>query len=934
MTRNGWFVLSLVGITFTVFLGEGSLPAAQPAEKPLSKQRAEQLFFDTIQPLLRKRCLGCHGEGDKLESQLDLRSREVMLKGGENGLVLVLGKPEKSSLYLSVLRTGDLVMPPKERNKLTKTEIESLKQWIFAGAPWPKTKPKPNKTASTDWSTKNGIAVATSGGLSPDWTNRKYKPEDLWAYRPIQRYPVPWKVLDQENKRHAVDAFLQSRLKKKGIESTSPASRLTLLRRATFDLTGLPPTPNEIDAFLNDTTSNAFQKVVNRLLKSKRYGEQQARHWLDVVRYADTAGFSNDYERPNAWRYRDYVIRSFNQDKPYDRFILEQLAGDELNANNPELQIAVGFLRMGPWEHTGMSVAVVTRQLFLDDITHSVGETFLGQGLRCSKCHDHKFDPVPTRDYYRIQACFSPVQFADRKVPYQSWENTSGLEKMKPRTEQQLKEAKVFLASLQKKSRMALNKLLEEYGVKTVNALPKKVRHNKKFIGLTKLEVSLEKITRKRIAYFEREMKRYLPLAFSLYNGPPNNFTSNKSLQYMPAKPMRKGKTQTVSILTGGSLESPFEEVSPGVLSAMSASNDTLAPTAWNTIPNSTHGRRLSLAKWITSPNNTLTARVIVNRIWQQYFGKGLVATPNNFGKMGARPTHPELLDWLATWFIEHDWSIKKTHRLIMTSNAYQQSGEHPEMKTVNQTDPNNDLYSYFPARRLAAEEIRDAMLKITGELNPEMGGIGVFPEINWEVAMMPRHIMGSVAPAYQPSLTPGERNRRTIYAFRIRTLPDPLLEVLNRPNADKSCERRDETTVAPQAFTLFNGQFVHDRALALALRLEKLSTEPAQQIEHAFRLVYGRAVTDQERALCLHHVQGMVEHHRIHQPTRVKVPLKVTRHMVEELTGEPFEWDEELDLMKHYQPDTKPWDVGPETRGLAELCLVLLNSNEFLYVR
>ncbi|MCH7689332.1 MAG: DUF1553 domain-containing protein, partial [Planctomycetes bacterium] len=476
--------------------------------------------------------------------------------------------------------------------------------------------------------------------------------------------------------------------------------------------------------------------------------------------------------------------------------------------------------------------------------------------------------------------------------------------------------------------------LLEKYNVKNVNELPEKIRHNKKFIGLTKLEVSLEKITRKRIAYFEREMKRYMPLAFGLYNGPPNNFTSNKSLQYMPPQAMRKGKTQTVSVLKGGSLEAPFEEVSPGVLSAMTASNDALAPTAWNTIPNTTHGRRLALAKWIASPNNTLTARVIVNRIWQQHFSKGIVATPNNFGKMGARPTHPELLDWLATWFIEHDWSIKKLHRLMMTSAVYQQSGDHPEMKTVRQKDPNNALYSYFPTRRLAAEEIRDAMLKITGELNPEMGGLGVFPEINWEVAMQPRHIMGSVAPAYQPSRTPQERNRRTIYAFRFRTLPDPMLEVLNRPGADKSCERRDETTVAPQAFTLFNGQFVHDRALALALRLEKLSTEPEKQIDHAFRLVYGRSVTEQERTLCLNHVQAMVEHHRTHQPTLVKVPLKVTRHMVEELTGEPFEWEEELDLMKHYQPDTKPWDVGPETRGLAELCLVLLNSNEFIYVR
>lgn len=923
-------IISAALVLAGVYFMSGA-PAADPPKKPLEKQAIEKLFFNEVRPLLRKRCLGCHGEGDTLEAELDLRSREAMLKGGENGPSLVPGKPEKSSLYQAVLRTGDLVMPPKERNKLTKSETQVLKRWIAAGAPWPKDEQQDDSGKTT--STGEG-SVVTTGGLSADWTNRKYKTQDLWPYQPIKRYPVPWKAISRNANKNPIDAFIQQKLKTQKIKPAVPADRLTLIRRATFDLTGLPPSPDEIDAFLKDESDNAFQKVISRLLNSKHYGEQQARHWLDVVRYADTAGFSNDYERPNAWRYRDYVIRSFNADKPYDRFIIEQLAGDELDPNDPEMLIAVGFLRMGPWEHTGMSVAVITRQQFLDDVTHSAGVTFLAQGLRCCKCHDHKFDPIPTQDYYRIQACFAPVQFADRNVAYQPWENTVGLEKMKPRTEQQLKEARETLAALQKKSRKAIQKLLKEHNVKSASELPEHLRHNKKFIGLSKLEVSIEKITRKRISYFERELKRYMPLAFSLYDGPSNGFTSNKSLQYMPPKNKRTGTVPVLQILKGGSLEAPGDEVTPGVLSAMAGSNDAVVQTAWNTIPNSPVGRRLAFAKWVASPNNTLTARAIVNRIWQQHFGKGIVATPNSFGKMGAKPTHPELLDWLATWFIEHDWSIKKLHRLIMTTAVYRQSGEHAEIESIRQTDPGNDLLAYYPARRLAAEELRDAMLKMTGELNPELGGLGVFPEINWEVAKQPRHIMGSVAPAYQPSRTPRERNRRTIYAFRFRTLPDPLLEVLNRPGADNSCERRDETTVTPQAFTLFNSQFAHDRALALAIRLEKHSENPEERIDHAFQLVYGRKATNDETQACLGHVKAMIEHHRTHEPVVVKTPLKVKRHMIEELTGEPFEWDEELDLMKNYQPDTKPWNVSPETRGLMELCLVLLNSNEFVYVR
>ena len=395
----------------------------------------------------------------------------------------------------------------------------------------------------------------------------------------------------------------------------------------------------------------------------------------------------------------------------------------------------------------------------------------------------------------------------------------------------------------------------------------------------------------------------------------------------------RGGVVPAVHILAGGSLESQLDVVQPGLLSAMAGANDLEKPTTWNTVPDSTHGRRLALANWIASRDNTLTARVIVNRIWQQHFGKGIVATANNFGSMGARPTHPELLDWLAVWFVEHDWSIKQLHRLIMTSATYQQAAEHPDRNKIDDVDATNSLLAYFPSRRLAAEEIRDSLLTITGELNTEMGGPGVFPEINWEAAMQPRHIMGSVAPAYLPSKTPGERNRRTIYAFRYRTLPDPFLEVFNRPGCDVSCEARDQTTVTPQAFALLNSEFMQHRSLAFATRLQKDFPSLETRLQAAFSRTYGRRATPNELDLCLKHFEDSIARHRHETLKPVALPTHVKRGMIEEFTGEMVYWDEKLPL-EDYQRDIMPWEVSPDVRELADVCLVLLNSNELLYVR
>lgn len=913
--------------------------ASSPADAADSKLSPQEKFFlQKIRPLLEQKCLGCHGKTpDDIKGEYTMLTREALIKGGESGeAAIIVGKPEESPFWNAVTWNDDSIqMPPQERNRLNAEQIADLKQWISDGAVWSDRELPTNTLNPAD--SVSQIVMSTSGGQSPTWTARTYQPEDVWAYQPIQRPSVPWQALStkQASKRHPIDAFIEQKLKQKKLIPSQPAERKTLIRRATYDLTGLPPTLKEIDEFQKrPNNKEAWSNLIERLLKSPHYGEQMAQMWIDVVRYADTSGFANDYERPNAWRYRDYLVRSFNADKPYDRFITEQLAGDELDPQDPEMLIAVGFLRSGPWEHTGMSVAAVTRQLFLDDVTQSVGVTFLAHSFRCAKCHDHKFDPVPTRDYYRIQAVFAPVQFADRKVPYQSYENISGFKNMKVRTEKLIKETREAQNQFTQKSKKAISKWLKENGYKNLKDVPADKRPPVRWFGLTELEKSLVKINNKRISYFERELKRYESYAFSVYNGPPNNYRSTQAVNLLPDFKKQQGEAQQIFILAGGAITAPTQKVTPGVLSAVAGSNNSQEPTAWNTIPQSSEGRRLAFARWVASSNNTLTARVIVNRIWQTHFGTGLVATPNNFGQKGEKPSHPELLDWLATWFMDHGWSIKKLHHLIMTSNAYQQSSHPIDQEMVKTQDPNNRLLSHFPTRRMTAEQIRDSLLSITGEMNSEMGGPGVFPEINWEVALQPRHIMGSVAPAYQPMPLPKQRNRRTLYVFRYRTLSDPMLEVFNRPGSESSCERRDETTVTPQAFALFNGQFTHDRAIALAKKINQETKSDTEAINQVFQQLVLRTPDPKESQLALKHVKEMKDYHQAHPPEKVDLPRNVKREMIEELTGESFAWTEKLDLTDNYVQDLKPWNVDAETRALAELCLVLMNSNEFIYLR
>ena len=869
-------------------------------------QPGDVIFAWKVLPLLKARCFACHGEDPgKLEAEFDLRNRAGLLKGGSSEQpAIVPGKPMQSPLYLAVTRefADDWPsMPPKDNDKLTIDQIQFVKLWIAAGAPWPEQRRLDELLKRKNpWQVAGSVRMQTSGGLTKDWSERFYRPENLWAYQPVRRPQPPNTAVNP------IDAFIRARLPA-GLTVAPAAERLTLVRRVTFDLTGLPPTRKQVDAFINDTAPGAYQRVVDRLLDSPHYGEQMAVRWLDVARYADSAGFSNDFPRPNAWRYRDYVVRSFNNDKPYDQFIREQIAGDEINPQDPDHLIATGYLRMGPWEHTAMSVAAVTRQQFLDDVVNAVGVTFLAHELRCAKCHDHKFDPIPTRDYYRLQAIFSPVQFVDRRLPYQPYENRKGMAEGRARFE-------------------ALSKA---QGIRSILTLPESERPIAAFDADSE-QKGHNKVRNKRAQQLQHELKRYRPLALSVYSGKNAKTSSHKIIHQLPPAQARKNATaDPVYILTGGSIESPGARVHPGVLSFVAGTASGSAVTR------ATEGRRRALAEWIASADNPLTARVIVNRLWLWHFGQALAGNPNNFGATGKKPTHPQLLDWLAATLIEDGWSFKKLQRRIVLSAAYRRSSQHPDPEQLQRLDPQRVAQAAFRPRRLTAEELRDAMLAVSAELNREVGGLPAHPEINQEVAMQPRHIMGSVGPAYQADRLPAQRNRRTIYAERIRTLADPMLEVFNKPGPDLSCERRDTSTIAPQAFTLLNSPIIHARALALAARLEQEQPGNLEaQLTQAFLLVYQRRPSKTEIRFCREHLQHMTRLHAAQRPVNRQPPRYVVRQMVEEMTGLAFWWVEDLDIYSSgYVADLQPTDVAPQTRAMADVCLVLLNSNEFSYV-
>ncbi|MEZ6059630.1 MAG: DUF1549 and DUF1553 domain-containing protein [Planctomycetaceae bacterium] len=872
-------------------------------------------------------------------------------------------------------------------------------------APWPagRTYRGVAERHARSWKNTEGVTVATSGGLSPDWTNRRYDPKDLWAYHPL------WKDEDGRLTKHGqnpIDVLIDDRLSELGLQAAPPADRTTLIRRATFDLIGLPPTPDEVDAFTNDPAPDeeAFSKVVERLLASPHYGEQWGQHWLDVVRYADSSGFANDYERGNAWRYRDYVVRSFNSDKPYDQFVREQIAGDEMvelrvaspesrvqNGNpkdataNPnsqpstldpqsssELLIAAGFLRMGPWELTGMEVPKVARQRFLDDVTDAVGQVFLGHMLQCCRCHDHKFDPVPTQDYYSFQANFATTQLAERDAEFLPEENTAFHDEQRflkrrqnfydeilsqVESKRTLDAARRWLADEQRDDtpfEEAVAELRKNRGgvPPTLDEVRRQLQQQHvdpalippRHVGFEPRDFGLERIARKGQSRLAWQFDRYQPYAHSVYNGRTPDMNNVAAPLRIPGGIATSEDFEPTYILTGGDPFSPSQQVEPGVLSVVELenvrrdSNPVEASTTKQTGSESRRtesisGRRLKLAGWIASKDNPLTARVMANRVWQWHFGRAIAGNPNNFGATGKKPTHPELLDWLAGRFVDGGWSVKNLHRIIMSSRAYRRASSHPDPEALSAKDPDGTSYAAFQPRRLTAEELRDSMLAVSGELNREVGGIPIRPEMNLEAALQPRMVMGTFAEAWQPSPLPQQRHRRSIYALKLRGLRDPFQEVFNAPSPDLSCEARDASMVTPQVFAMFNSDIAFSRALAFAKRVSDESPSDEAAIVRVFRLAVNRRPTDEELQACLRHWREMTDRHHGIRFDPPSFSTEVVREAVEENTGEKFTFTEPLEVIEEFVPDLHPSDADPKLRGLAEVCLVVMNSAEFTYL-
>ena len=941
-----------------------TLVTALVAVSSLQASDAENLFVRRVWPLFQEKCLACHGNDEKkIKAGLDMRTLASTLKGGESGApALVPGKPEESPLYLSATRKHDdwEPMPPKEADQLKPEQITWIKEWISGGAPWPDEARRNAiaKASAEKWSAEDGVTMKVSGALTPEWASRRYNPESLWGYRPVTKPDVA-KIAPGMAGLHPIDALIAMRLPE-GVTPAGPADARTFIRRATFDLTGLPPTPEEVEAFAREHertrgAEETYRALINRLLASPHYGERMARHWLDVARYADTSGFANDYERGNAWRYRDYVVRAFNADKPFDLFIKEQIAGDELQPGDPEMLVATGFLRMGPWELTGMEVAKVARQRFLDDVTNSVGETFLAHSLQCARCHDHKFDPVPTHDYYAMQACFATTQIAERAAPFLKEENVSGFDE-KRHLEARWAEHTAELGRLDEKLLAGARKWFEakkldpaRWDAAVAQARKGAGRNQRraypdvfaaarailakqgvpedqyppKLVGFEPEDFGNERVARKGLERLRWELDRYEPFALAVYNGRTPEMSGVYAPLRMPGDRMTAGELEQTAILGGGDPFSPTQRVKPGTLSVLGAVE----------FPEAIEGRRAALAGWIASKDNPLTTRTIANRLWLWHFGQAIAGNPNNFGSTGKKPTHPELLDWLAATLVAKGWSIKEMHRVIMMSAAYRRSSQLPAPRAQIRASREEleKSFAVFKPRRLMAEEVRDALLSITGELNPALGGIPNRPEINLEAAMQPRMVMGTFAAAWVPNPLPAQRHRRSLYALKIRGLRDPFMEVFNEPAPDFSCEGREVSTVTPQVFSLFNGQASYDRALALAFRVTKEDSPDA--IARVFHLCFNRAPAPEEKAACEEHWRRMQARQEGIAHAKPRPPLEVRREAVEENTGEKFSFQEKLHAYAEFVPDLQPADCDARTRALADVCLVLLNSNEFAYL-
>ena len=767
--------------------------------------------------ILATNCSGCHG-GAMQMSRLDLRTRASMLAGGERGPALVPGDASKSRLYRAAAHLDQPNMPPGK--ELPDWQLVVLRRWIETGAPWSESEaPKVDEKAA--------LSAMEERPITPE--ERRF-----WAFRPVVR-PDPPAVRNSAWVRNPVDAFLLAALEAKGLKPSPPADPRALIRRAYLDLTGLAPEPAEVEAFVHDKSPDAFERVVDRLLASPHYGERWARHWLDLVRYADSGGFEYDRDRPQAWRYRDYVVSAFNSDKPYDRFVREQIAGDELDGNNPDALIATAFLRMGVEANIKSEQ---TRLDELDDIVSTASSAFLGMTLGCARCHNHKFDPIPQKDYYRIQAVFFSTKPHDYPL--------APAEQVARRSAEQ-KRIDALIAPLRKR----ISEIEAPYRARLIAAKKDKLPDYMKLALRTPPEKRTEGQTlnviqvEKTFKVDEDELQATLSPADSAARAALVAQIAELDRSRPAPLPVATGVAEggreplPSYFLFRGSAGQKGSRMQPGVLS-VAAKADAVFPQPPPEAKSS--WRRRGFADWVVSPENPLTARVMVNRIWEHHFGEGLVRTPSNFGKTGMPPSNPQLLDWLAGEFVRQGWSLKAMHRLLMTSNAYRMASDDvPESVRI---DPENRYVWRMTRRRLEGEVLRDNILAAAGTLDRRIGGPGVFPYID------PSLWQGSSGRQWSGQ-SDADRStwRRSLYVFSKRSIPLPMLDVFDKPDAIASCARRTNSITAPQALILMNDGFVLMQAKFFAQRLRReAAPAAAAQVDRAFAIALSRPPSNAER--------------------------------------------------------------------------------------
>ncbi|MGH9662499.1 MAG: PSD1 and planctomycete cytochrome C domain-containing protein [Bryobacteraceae bacterium] len=806
-------------------------------------------FPRDIQPILESSCLKCHGAAMQL-SRLDLRTRVGALKGGDKGAAIVPGNSAESRLYRLVAGLEKPSMPMD--GKLSAGQVEVIRRWIDQGAAY---ETMQAKDSSADVRALEEMEISAEA--------RRY-----WAFQRPVRAAVPAAGAYT----HPIDRFLEKARAEKGLRSAPAADAATLVRRAYLDLLGLPPTPEQAAEFSNDRAPGAWERLIERLLASPHYGERWGRHWLDVARYADSQGFEHDFNRPDAWRYRDYVIRSFNKDTPYNVFLAEQLAGDELDQVTPDTLIATGFLR----NHAKVGFREKDNPQFrfeyLEDMIGTIGRGVLGLTVQCARCHNHKFDPIPQKDYYRMQA--SLYGYVEVDHPMTARDVAQAYEAKLADVEARLEPLKRTLRELDEPYREALAQ--EKYKkwpahIQRAIAVPEEKRTPGEVLLANQIirttTVSAGEIERvmkpadldrrkqiaREIADLEKQKPEPIPVAMGITDGDYRFAPDGPGDEPAPGKGVKreaiegsflhqgKGRYQPPPsyFLIRGDQESRGSLMQPGFVTVATYGNP---PVELPPPDGRTSGRRRALAEWLGSADNPLTARVIVNRIWHHHFGRGIVGTLDNFGKMGETPTHPELLDWLAVEFQQRGWSTKQMHRLMMTSEAYRAASQFQDPAGAAK-DPGNLLLWRFRIQRLDAEIVRDAILAVSGGLNQQMGGPSVFPPLAPEV-------LASMKNGIWEREEDGPKVwRRSVYVYRKRGLPFPMFEVFDLPDQNTSCGRRNVSTVPTQALTLLNNEFVLKQAKLLAGRVREAEPgDPERQVERAYRIALARAPTPEER--------------------------------------------------------------------------------------